>query len=150
MEVQVSFDTDAHGFLRRECPHCEREFKWFSGDTSERPDDFVDPDAYHCPYCAQTAGHDDWYTQRQLEYANEVASAAAQELVRDELEKAFRGMRGVTYKPGEASEPPPAPFIDPADMVMVASPCHAFEPVKVIEDWTSSLHCLICGRTFTI
>jgi hypothetical protein len=150
MEVQVSFDPDADGFLRRECPHCEREFKWFAGETTDRPDDFEDPDAYYCPYCGQEAQHDAWFTQRQLEHAEEVATAAAYELASTELEDAFRGVRNVTYKSDSSVEPPPVAFVDPPDMLMVASPCHPFEPIKVTEDWASPLHCLVCGRQFVI
>jgi DNA-directed RNA polymerase subunit RPC12/RpoP len=150
LEIPITFDADADGFLRRGCPNCGREFKWFQGETAERPDDFEDPEMYHCPYCGQPS--DDWWTERQREYAEEVANAAALRLASDELSRAFKGMRGVTYKPGrpgpEMAEP--APFVDPNDMVMVASPCHAFESVKVSENWSESLRCLVCGREFAV
>lgn len=40
---------DSDGFLRRECPSCEREFKWFShneGDPNAEP-----ATQYFCPLC---------------------------------------------------------------------------------------------------
>ena len=33
----------------------------------------------------------------------------------------------------------------PDDMVMVEPPCHPAEPLKVPEDATGSVHCLVCG-----
>ena len=35
------------------------------------------------------------------------------------------------------------------DMVIVASPCHAYEPVKVPPGVTP-LHCLVCGDKFAV
>ncbi len=35
-------------------------------------------------------------------------------------------------------------------MTMVASPCHGFEPVKVVDDWTDSLYCLVCGQAYRL
>jgi hypothetical protein len=33
-------------------------------------------------------------------------------------------------------------------MVIVAPPCHPWEPVKVPDEATGELHCLICGTAF--
>jgi hypothetical protein len=44
----------------------------------------------------------------------------------------------------------PPPLIDPNDMMMVASPCHSREPLKVSEEWVGTLHCLVCGREFVL
>ena len=33
--MEVSFPLDSDGFIRRECPHCEREFKWHHGPANE-------------------------------------------------------------------------------------------------------------------
>jgi hypothetical protein len=40
------------------------------------------------------------------------------------------------------------PLVEPDDMTMIASPCHGFEPVKVADDWTKPLYCLVCGQAF--
>jgi hypothetical protein len=35
-------------------------------------------------------------------------------------------------------------------MVIVASPCHSYEPVKLPEDHTGPLYCLVCGSAFAV
>jgi hypothetical protein len=35
-------------------------------------------------------------------------------------------------------------------MVMVASPCHAYELIKIDEAWSDVLHCVICGASFRL
>jgi hypothetical protein len=34
------------------------------------------------------------------------------------------------------------------DMIILAPPCHPWEPVKVPEEATARVHCLICGEPF--
>jgi hypothetical protein len=36
------------------------------------------------------------------------------------------------------------------DMVIVTSPCHSYEPIKVPEDMPGTVHCLVCGEAFAI
>lgn len=44
----------------------------------------------------------------------------------------------------------PDPLVEPEDdMAIVVSPCHAYEPVKVING-TGPLHCLVCGESFAV
>lgn len=45
---------------------------------------------------------------------------------------------------------PPRPLIEPDDMTAVASPCHPYEPVKVLDDWDQPLHCLVCGEPYVV
>jgi hypothetical protein len=71
----------------------------------------------------------------------------------DELEQiAHRSSGGFLAMTVESSaEPaPPEPLVEPADMVLVASPCHPWEPVKVAETWLSPLHCLVCGDPYSV
>jgi hypothetical protein len=35
-------------------------------------------------------------------------------------------------------------------MMIVISPCHSYEPVKVPEATEGPLHCLICGTPFAV
>ena len=54
----------------------------------------------------------------------------------------------VTIK-GQFEQPEPPDLLhEPPDMVVVQSPCHSWEPIKVYEDWRGSLHCLLCGQQF--
>ena len=76
-EVSISFPLDADGFLRRECPTCEREFQVASVDVTDAPE---------------------------------------------------------------------APVLtEENDMRRVDFECHPSEPLKVLEAWERSVHCLVCG-----
>ncbi|MDE0802783.1 MAG: hypothetical protein OSA99_05605 [Acidimicrobiales bacterium] len=155
MEFSVEVPLDADGFVRRECPNCEREFKWFDGATEESPPDWEDPDSYFCPYCGQQAGGDEWWTQAQLNYAEQVALIYAGQAVTDELTGMARTInrQGGLIRlevSGESESPLPPPLQEPNDMVAVAAPCHLFEPIKVIDDLVEPLHCLICGNPFEV
>jgi hypothetical protein len=153
MEIQVDILLDPNGFLRRECPTCEREFKWFSGATSERPDDFVDPDVYFCPYCGIPSGKDTWWTPAQLEYAQQVAAGPVLNHLAEEFARGFGSRRrrsGFQIKVSKDGPESPDPIVDPDDMLMITPPCHPFEPLKIDDNWTSSLHCLICGTDFEL
>lgn len=148
--VQIPLDSD--GFLRRECPSCLRQFKWFYGETDDRPFDAVDPDEYCCPYCGSTAPSDHWWTQDQLDYA---VGEAGPEITREverrmkrEIDRINRRSSFLKLDVATAPPPPPPPLVESDDMVMVASPCHAWEPIKVEENWAEPIHCLICGSSF--
>jgi hypothetical protein len=145
----VSIPLDDDGFLRRQCPHCNGQFKVHHGPTPDRPADYVDPPVYHCPVCGESAGLDQWWTEEQLEYAQGVAMGPILRDLSDELGRSMRGVRGIEFKPGRIDEPEPPPALqEPNDMVMVISPCHSWEPVKVPQIAVASVFCLLCGSEF--
>lgn len=144
MEIPFKLPTDTSGFLRRECPTCQREFKWFAGATSERPDDFIDPPTYFCPYCGVPSPRDTWWTPTQLEYARRAAAGPIMQHVQEEMEQAF-GRGGTRLADVPES---PNPLVEPDDMVMIEPPCHSFEPLKIVDNWDDVLHCLMCGYRF--
>lgn len=141
------------GYLRRECPQCEQQFKWHSGPTDDRPEDAVEPDVYFCPYCGETAPPDHWWTTEQLEHAKHLAlGMASRELgsaLKDMSKKHSKGVIKFKVKQGSAP-PPPSALHEPNDMVTVQSPCHPWEPVKILESWEAPLHCLLCGERFAV
>jgi hypothetical protein len=146
--VQLPLDDD--GFLRRECPHCDQEFKWFHGPTAERPEGEPDPPVYYCPRCGVSGAPDQWWTEEHLAFIQEYAAAPVLRELSDEVEKAFRGVKGLSFRRGQLDEPePPAALHEPNDMIILAPPCHPWEPVKVPEETTARVHCLICGEPFT-
>lgn len=152
MEIGVEVPLDPDGFLRRECPHCIGEFKWFLGRAEGTPEDWTDPEIYYCPYCGQPADTDSWHTQEQVDYFTQVALGSAREHVIDELRDATRTQRGsaIRFEVSDDESPPPAPLTEPPDqMAMIASPCHPFEPIKVTIDG-GPVHCLVCGQAFTL
>jgi len=155
MEFEMEFPLDNDGFLRRECPHCEQEFKWHHGKTDNAPIDFVYPDVYWCPRCGGSAAHDAWWTPEQLDYQERFVAARAPVIVEDALRDAFRGTsgRGITFTPARPSgsgTPVPEPLSEPDDMDLVAPPCHPWEPVKVPSDATAPFYCLVCGSAYSV
>ncbi len=153
----MSLPLDADGFLRRECPNCEREFKWRStlpsendaGETQEAPE------AYYCPYCHEPADRDGWWTKEQMEYIQELAAAEmlGPELRRfkNDMERTDRRSRGLIRF--DVSLPPlsrPEPLAEPDDMVRIDLPCHPEEPLKVDESWDQEVACLVCGIRYPV
>jgi hypothetical protein len=140
----VTFDLDVDGFLRRECPHCELEFKWLPTDAGA-------PDSYHCPYCTQTAASDQWFTKQQAAYLDSVVHETIVEPMIDGLQKTVDEMNidGGLIKISARLDRSPAPKgdrpTDPNDMRRVEFACHPDEPLKVLDDWNGPPHCLVCG-----
>jgi uncharacterized Zn-finger protein len=132
MELRLELPLDSDGFLRRQCPHCEREFKWKheEADVPDRTDVF-------CPYCGTQSSTDQCWTNAQVEA---MQAAAGQEML--------LGLKGSGFD--VTIKPPPPPLVEPDDMDPVASPCHPTEPVKVQESWTDPIHCLVCGSEFVV
>jgi endogenous inhibitor of DNA gyrase (YacG/DUF329 family) len=151
MEVRVDFPLDADSFLRRECPNCGTQFKWHHGPTETRPGDAIDPARYTCPLCGEQANHDEWLTQDQLLYQEQVVEFYMQDAVNDALEEEFRGSKDITFTPGRSDAPAPTALHEPNDMLIVEPPCHPWEPVKVPQKRADCgpLHCLVCGDEFS-
>jgi Zn ribbon nucleic-acid-binding protein len=154
VNIPVPMPLDNDGFLRRECPNCEHQFKWHSGPANEAAETQPSPDSYFCPFCGEAAATDQWWTTEQVEYARAAAMPAALRSLDDELSSAIRKLKSKhirVKKTGHLDIPnAPDPLAEPDDMMIIASPCHAWEPVKVPEDTTSPLHCLICGQVFAL
>lgn len=149
ISIPVTVPLDSDGFLRRECPTCERQFKWFVHSEADPDAELVDQ--YCCPLCGIPAGLDSWWTPEQLDYAQRAAGPDIDRLVQDEVNRAFKGVKGLSFKPNRNFTfgiDAPDPLIEPDDMVIVEPPCHPNEPIKVPEEATERLHCLICGNAF--
>ena len=71
LTTSTTFPLDADGFLRRQCPECQRELKW--RPTPEGEEGYPTPDlGYHCSYCGRQADVDSWFTEAQAEHAKQV------------------------------------------------------------------------------
>jgi hypothetical protein len=153
-EVSVPLPLDSDGFLRRECPTCEREFKWLhsQGEDPSDNDQEHPTGGYFCPYCAVQAPDGSWWTKAQLEF---VEAVGVREFVGPELDRLSRSVRdigsssdGLIEATFEAELPEePAPLREEDDMRRVEFACHPSEPVKVLDEWSMSVHCLLCGET---
>lgn len=141
-EISVSIPLDNDGFLRRECPTCEREFKWLPSDNSYEPE----PGGYFCPYCQIQADTDHWLTKPQAEYVGAIGLREVAGPLLDDLDRSMRRMGGSVKRdlPDE-----PAELTEDDDMRRVDFACHPDEPVKVLDEWAKPVHCLICGQPAT-
>lgn len=148
-QISVPIPLDAERFVLRECPACEREFRWRVADEDE-PFEPVPEGGYHCPYCDARAPSQEWFTKAQAEFV----SASALHSFAPGLDQAFAGLErnsgslrievSGSLDPGE---PEPLREDLEADARRVEFACHPIEPIKVDPDWQGPLHCLICGET---
>ena len=131
----MTIPLDSDGFLRRECPTCEREFKWrpSEAETGEHAEP-ADDAGYFCPYCGVQAPVDAWLTQAQ--------AALAQNIVERDLIGPMVSKLGVYEGPGKLD-----PLTEADDMTMIVFPCHPSEPLKVLDNWRKPVYCLICGKS---
>ncbi len=154
MEIDVSLPLDNDGFLRRQCPHCNSEFKWHHGPANEEAESAPIPTSYYCPLCGQPAEPDRWFTHVQVDYIEGVSAPAVTRELDDLLGDAFKGLNSKHVKwkrTGHLDAPDePAPLVEPDDMVIVVAPCHSYEPVKVPEDAPGPFHCMVCGEPFAV
>jgi len=133
----MAIPLDSDGFLRRECPTCEREFKWRPSEAEDEEDaEPADDVGYFCPYCGVQAPVDAWLTQAQL--------ALAQNIVAREFIGPMVSKLGAYEEPDKLD-----PLTEVDDMTLIVFPCHPSEPLKVLDDWRKPVHCLICGRPTT-
>ena len=146
----MSLPLDSDGFLRRECPTCEREFKWLPDTEDDDTQTVPPPDGgYFCPYCAIQAPDDQWLTKAQVELAENLV---ATQVLGPMLKDFSRDMDGISRRSGgllsvstnyDAPEEM-EPLTEPDDMKRVDFACHPGEPVKVLDDWHRPVHCLVC------
>jgi hypothetical protein len=137
----MELPLDSDDFLRRNCPHCRREFKWHNGDSGTE----MEAAGYHCPYCDGRA--EEWWTDPQLRVVEKIMGHYAEE----QLHGMFKGLerRSSEFVKIEAGPAPRQPQTtlpeEPDDMRRVEFTCHPGEPVKVLDEWAEPVHCLVCG-----
>jgi hypothetical protein len=147
MEMSVSAPLDEDAFLRRECPTCEREFKWFPTQNGDPPS----PGGYYCPYCGVQAQPDAWLTKAQVDMVQnkvmrEVVGPAMQDFGRSfgRIAKSSGGLVRAELK-GPEIPPEADPLTEQDDMRRIDFACHPEEPLKVLDNWSGPVYCLICG-----
>ncbi len=154
----MSVPLDSDGFVRRECPTCERELKWPGRDHGASEDEdagereATSPGGYYCPYCAVQAPPSAWFTKAQIEQAQATVTS---EIVQPELDKlrdalgtlgqTSGGLIKVEVTSSGSRAEAPLPLTETDDMLRVEFVCHPRSPVKVLEAWTGAVHCRLCG-----
>lgn len=148
VEMSVAVPLDEDGFLRRECPTCEREFKWLPTETGDPPP----PAGYYCPYCGVQAQPDAWLTNAQVEMIHnkvmrEVVGPTMQDFGRS-LGRIAQSSGGLIRAEVEGPDIPPEadPLTEQNDMRRIDFACHPEEPLKVLDDWSRPVYCLICAK----
>ena len=149
-ELNLSFTLplDDDGFLRRQCPTCEREFKWLASQPDDVEDDSdADDEQYYCPYCGVQA--DEWLTEQQAEDAKAIVMRQVLDPTLDGLKRAAADLNrsGGLVRADVDFDMPREPDEQTEDITMrrVEFACHPEEPVKVLDDWTRPVFCLTCG-----
>jgi DNA-directed RNA polymerase subunit RPC12/RpoP len=147
--LEMSMPLDSDGFLRRRCSSCERELKWLAAgddeDGTEAPDG-----GFFCPYCGIQAPPGEWLTEAQ----EENFTAMIQQEVLGPLFKDFgdglqrsadrsQGFLSVEVTQPEFDEP--VDLMEAEDMRRVDFACHPGESIKVLEDWSGPVRCVVCG-----
>ena len=82
--ISISIPSDEDQFTGRECPQsdCVGYFKIEFG-TGLKGDGLP----CHCPYCGHAAGHDQFWTKEQIEYATSVAIRKITDAIHKDLKK---------------------------------------------------------------
>lgn len=146
-QTSMSVPLDRDGFLRRECPTCEQEFKVFAhqGEGEEAEAQNPQPGGYFCPYCAIQAQPDAWFTKAQLAKAR---SILMEEFVGPKLQNFKRGLDGTSGVSVDLQldHEPAAELTESDDMRRVAFACHPQTPVKIGEEYWGEARCFICGE----
>jgi hypothetical protein len=145
-EFSMEIPVDSEHFMRRECPTCEREFKWRHIEEVEDSEE-AGGEIRYCPYCAVPAELAEFFTKAQWELVQAMVMGSVSEQFGESLsglEQSSGSVQiSVTHDP--APEPEPLPD-EPDDMRRVDPSCHPDAPIKVLEEWSGPVHCLICGN----
>ncbi len=149
--LEMSMPLDSDRFLRRECPTCERELKWFITPGGEGTAAPIADGGYFCPYCGVQAETNSWLTKAQAELAqNMVATRVLGPMLKklgDDMKGIGRNSGGMISAEVQYDAPDELnPLTDFDDMTRVDFDCHPTEPVKVLDDWDKPVRCLICGQ----
>jgi DNA-directed RNA polymerase subunit RPC12/RpoP len=151
LALEMSMPLDSDGFLRRECPTCEREFKWLHTSEEEGTSAPIADGGYFCPYCGVQSEANTWLTHAQIELAqNMVATQVLGPMLKkfgNDIKGIGRGSGGLLSAEVKYDAPDELdPLTEVDDMTRVEFECHPTEPVKVLEEWDKPIRCLICGK----
>jgi hypothetical protein len=158
----IGLPQDSQGYVRRECPHCRRQFKTRTGPSDgaivqrylgrhlrfQNPHEIVRDDAvFHCVYCGAKARADEWCTPHQRIWLEKVANALGQEIRFEQLAFAHRTLRD-NPSPTFVALPPrgrlPQMRAESDDMLRASFFC-CVEDAKVDVQWLKPLFCPGCG-----
>ena len=150
IQIPVAIPLDRDGFMRRECPTCDRELKWRPTSENEEPAPVPDG-GYYCPYCGVQAQPETWLTKAQVNHVQTLLKARVVDPMidkfGDDLRRIARNSRGtISVQTHRQPTEEPQALTEDDDMRRVDFSCHLSEPVKVLDDWSGPVRCIICGQ----
>jgi hypothetical protein len=162
MTERIGLPLDALGFVRRECPHCHRQFKTRGGPNDgatvqrqlsrflalvNREELAHEGEVLFCVYCGRSADGDEWCTPQQRAWIEKLAGVLTREIRFEQLAFPARTLKDnprPTFLPLPPSERIPEMRSEPDDMSRASFIC-CVEDVKVEAHWTQPIYCPRCG-----
>ena len=165
---QLSFPTDKEGFLRRECPFCQKEFKvkfnqeeisdisnqsieqFLVEESSEQNDEYEDntESFYFCPYCGQYSSFNNWWTKEQVKYIHIVCKNIMAQLINEHLvkplQKTSRSSSFLKIEAKPISQQQEWIGTEADDLKEVTLKC-CERQIKLIDNWDKKVFCHFCG-----
>lgn len=151
LNVNVPLDDDR--FMRRQCPYCNMQFKKYmpenesvAEETEDKTKDEMASELY-CPYCGQTAAHDEWWTSEQVQYFKDVATQKVIEPTLDNFSKTVKNLGGdlLDIHVDASQKANPRILSEANDMRRCELMCCKIS-LKIEEDWKKQIYCILCGR----
>lgn len=158
----VTLPVDSQGYVRRECPHCRRQFKVRGGPCDgatvqrylgrhllfENHDEIARDDAIaHCVYCGKDAPSDEWCTPQQRAWLERVADVLSKEIRYEQMQHPMRTL-SLNPSPTFVAVPPPERLPEMRaeyDDLRRASFFCCVEDVKIEGHWRQPIYCPRCG-----
>lgn len=162
-ELDLRLPTDSLGFVRRECPHCRRQFKTrrreFDGRVLMRrlgasvlhhnAADITlgNGERFACFYCGKVAPADEYLTADQKDFVEKLATSMVEHLRYEQMAQVIRNLSDnprPTYVPVKPKPLPDAMPRELEDMRPFPLTCCG-EDVKAAGGWSQPFHCPTCG-----
>lgn len=143
IDIPVWIILDDDGLLRRECPHCNQEFKVDPGEETDESQDL-----YYCPLCGLPSSSNEQLTRDQTAHIEDVVMNAARGLINNSLEKLSRKIRNQPYvnvdnQPLKNVEPQIQ--VEALDMKKITLDCCS-QQISVMSPLTYKvIYCYKCG-----
>lgn len=157
----LALPRDSAGFVRRVCPHCQREFKTrpfptdglavqrelMRGLRHENAQETAGIALRACLYCGRLAAPEQWLTEEQrrfLGWHGEALGAQVRYLQLTHVLRTLSVNPRVTFLVLPPANPEPRVPVEPDDLRLIPLVCCG-EEAKSLEGWGGSVYCPRCG-----
>ncbi|MDQ3264306.1 MAG: hypothetical protein M3Y59_11690 [Myxococcota bacterium] len=163
IQLDLRLPNDSLGFVRRECPHCRRQFKTrrraFDGRvlmrrlgaavTHENAQDIQLGlgERFSCFYCGKVGPADDFLTADQKEFVERLSTSLVEHLRFEQLSQVVRTLSDnprPTFVPVRPAAMPAGMPGELEDMRPFPLTC-CNDEVKAAAGWNQPFHCPACG-----